>query len=93
MSDQPDLHQLDGGSLAGVALADPLRPAQADGDVVERAEVREQVELLEDHPHLAAQFDHRAATLGLAVEARAVLGPEHPDRTRRWLLEQVDRAQ
>ena len=90
---QADLAELDARRARARRAWRVLRPAQGDGDVVEGAEVREQVELLEHHADGAAQLDRPAAPRLLAGQPGAVLGAVDLHRARRRRLEEVDRAQ
>jgi hypothetical protein len=75
------LHRL----LIGLLARSPADVPRGEGDVLQHAQVREQVELLEDHADLAANFLDVAEVVG-------ELDPVHDDAAAVVLLEPVDAA-
>ena len=74
---QADLPQPVRRALVGLGPTELLHCAERQCDVVERRQMREQIELLEDHADLTTEFE-RASTLHtrFAGNSRPVLDPE-----------------
>src|SRR6476660_4486192 len=83
---EPDPGQEDLRALLRLAAPEPANPPRSKGEVVENRQLREEVELLEDHPDLLADARHVGALGG-------DLGALEDDATGVERLEEVDAAE
>src|SRR3954467_1682476 len=91
---KPNLFQRACGSFLGIPPRAVADGPERERDVVQGGQVREQVELLKNHPYLPPELERAPAPRrSLPVDARSVFDPADADRPLRRFLEQIDRPE